>query len=140
MYSSKAVLLTHDREFIHLCKNAGDKLDMKIEVLSDMVSFLLNLQDNDYRVMIIDCSQMDQTSLKWIRVAKKIRPKVSLIIYCHTVNQKLGGEIYDSGAFYICESPVDQKLFQSILMAAKNAQITTINNHIDFTDKSSKQL
>ena len=138
MYTSKAVLLTQNREIIHLCATTGAEIDMKIEVMPDMATFLLNLQDDDYRVMLIDYDQIDLTFLKWIRVAKKIRPKISLIIFCAAVNQKLGGEIYNSGAFYICEPPMDQKLFQNILLAAINAQSSTTNTYNDFLKIASK--
>jgi hypothetical protein len=61
---------------------------------------------------------MDDTSLKWVKIVRKTRPKIPLIIFSDEVNRKMGGKIYDTGSFYLCERPVQDEVFRSVLNAA----------------------
>jgi len=66
--------------------------------------------------------------LKWIKVIKRIRPKIPLIIISEEVDQKTGGKIYDEGTFYLCVRPVRREVIRNALSAAISTYRSNVKN------------
>ena len=131
MKFSYAIILSQDLEIIRLCDEVGDEIGMKMERIPELADFLLALQEKDYQVALFDCTHMDDIKLSWVKVVRKIRPKIPLIIFSDEVNQKTGGKIYEEGTFFLCLRPVQKKVLRKVLSAALTLNRTTAkNNHI----------
>ena len=113
-----AIVMSQNLDIISLCEDLGVELGLKIENKPDLANFLLALQEKDYQVALFDCNNMDAAGLKWVRVIKRIRPKIPLIIFSDEVDQKTGGKIYDEGTFYLCIRPVRREVIRNALSAA----------------------
>jgi DNA-binding NtrC family response regulator len=118
MSISHVIILSHDQKIISMCKDLGAEVGMKVSSKSNLANFLLSLQENDYQVAMLDCNHMDSENLKWVKVVRRIRPKIPLIIFSDEVDQKTGGKIYDEGTFYLCIRPVNKRILHDILSAA----------------------
>ena len=118
MQNFSALVLSKDLDIIQLCQQLGSDLGLKVISKPDLATFLLELQEHDYQVALFDCLHMDDASLKWVKIVRKTRPKIPLIIFSDEVNRKMGGKIYDTGSFYLCERPVQNEVFRSVLNAA----------------------
>ncbi len=134
MKFSDAIILSQDLEIIKLCDEVGNDIGIRMERMRDLADFLLALQEKDYEVALFDCIHMDDVSLNWVKVVRKIRPKIPLIIFSDEVNQRTGGKIYEEGTFYLCLRPVQKKVLREVLSAAldlnhtkaKSNQITNL--------------
>ncbi len=124
-----AIILSQDLEIIRLCDEVGDEIGMKMERIPELADFLLALQEKDYEVALFDCIHADDITLNWVKVVRKIRPKLPLIIFSDEVNQKTGGKIYEEGTFHLCIRPVQKKVFRQVLSAAIDLKRSKIKNH-----------
>jgi DNA-binding NtrC family response regulator len=129
MKFSYAIILSQDIEIIRLCDEVGDEIGMKMERISELADFLLALQEKDYEVALFDCIHADDITLNWVKVVRKIRPKLPLIIFSDEVNQNTGGKIYEEGTFHLCIRPVQKKVFRQILSAAIDIKRSKVKNH-----------
>jgi DNA-binding NtrC family response regulator len=120
MKLSLAIMLSQDVEIIRLCDEVGDEIGMKMECITELADFLLALQEKDYEVALFDCIHMNDINLNWVKVVRKIRPKLPLIIFSDEVNQKTGGKIYEEGTFH---------LFRHVLSAAIDSKRSKVKNH-----------
>ena len=129
MKFSYAIILSQDLEIIRLCDEVGDEIGMKMERIPELADFLLALQEKDYEVALFDCIHADDITLNWVKVVRKIRPKLPLIIFSDEVNQKTGGKIYEEGTFHLCIRPVQKKVFRQVLSAAIDLKRSKVKNH-----------
>jgi DNA-binding NtrC family response regulator len=103
---------------------------MDLVCKGDFPSVLLELQENDYQVILCDCSDSLQKCSNWIRVIKKIRPKVPLIVFTQEINKSAGGKLYQEGIFDLCEKPPSKNYLKEVLSAilATSKSHNKINN------------
>jgi DNA-binding NtrC family response regulator len=118
MKTTYSIIKSHDTEIITLCEDIGSEIGMKVASKPDLANFLLELQENDYQVAIFDCTNMDFNCIKWVKVVRRIRPKIPLIIISDKVDQRTGGKVYEEGTFYLCILPVQKELLRDVLCAA----------------------
>jgi DNA-binding NtrC family response regulator len=78
---------------------------------------------------LFDCIHVNELTLNWVKVVRKVRPKLPLIIFSDEVNQKTGGKIYDEGTFYLCLRPVQKRVLHNVLSAALAQNHTTANHN-----------
>jgi len=126
MKFSYAIILSQDIEIVRLCDEVGDEIGMKMEHIPELADFILALQEKDYEVALFDCIHVNDITMNWIKVVRKIRPKLPLIIFSDEVNRKTGGKIYDEGTFYLCLRPVQKKVLRKVLLAALSLSQTKV--------------
>ena len=100
-----------------------------MERIPELAGFLLALQEKDYEVALFDCIHVDDITLNWVKVVRKIRPKLPLIIFSDEVNPKTGGKIYEEGTFHLCLRPVQKKVLRQVLSAAIDLKHSKVKNH-----------
>ena len=113
-----AILLTQDKEIISLFSSTASELQTKIVEKPDFASFILEMQENDYALAICDCSKGFSECLKWVKVIKKIRPKVPLIVISSEIDKTSGGKLYEERIYHLCEKPLDKDYLKEILSAS----------------------
>ena len=130
MAISSAIILSTDEETISICSDCTRELEMDLVCKGDFPSILLELQENDYQVIFCDCSDNSQKCSNWIKVIKKIRPKVPLIVFTREINKSTGGKLYQEGIFNLCEKPLNKNYLKEVLSAiqAASKSNTKINN------------
>ena len=130
MAISSAIILSTDEETISICSKCTHELEMDLVCKGDFPSILLELQENDYQVIFCDCSDNSQKCSNWIKVIKKIRPKVPLIVFTREINKSTGGKLYQEGIFNLCEKPLNKNYLKEVLSAiqAASKSNTKINN------------
>ena len=112
-----AIILSTDEETISICSKCIRELDMDLVFKKDFPSILLELQENDYKVILCDCSDNFQKCSNWIKVIKKIRPKVPLIVFTQEIDKSTGGKLYQEGIFDLCEKPLCKDYLKEVLSA-----------------------
>ena len=115
--NASAILLTQDKEIISLFSSATSELQTKLVEKPDFASFILEMQENDYALAICDCSRSLSECLKWVKVIKKIRPKVPLIVISSEIDKTSGGKLYEEGIFHLCEKPINKNYLKEVLSA-----------------------
>jgi DNA-binding NtrC family response regulator len=129
MNISYALILSQDIEIIRLCDEVGNEIGLKMERIPELADFILALQEKDYVMALFDCIHVNELTLNWVKVVRKVRPKLPLIIFSDEVNQKTGGKIYDEGTFYLCLRPVQKRVLHNVLSAALAQNHTTANHN-----------
>ena len=112
-----ALLLSTDEETVSVCNTSTGELDMNLVNKQDFPSLILELQENDYTVTLCDCSDDLQKCSNWIKVKKKIRPKVPLIVFTQEIDKSTGGKLYQEGIFDLCEKPLCKDYLKEVLSA-----------------------
>ena len=112
-----AIILSTDEETISICTKCSRELEMDLVRKSDFPSILLDLQENDYKVILCDCSDNFQKCFNWIKVIKKIRPKVPLIVFTREIDKSTGAKLYQEGIFDLCEKPLSKDYLKEVLSA-----------------------
>jgi DNA-binding NtrC family response regulator len=117
MAISSAIILSTDEETISVCSKCTFELEMDFVSKRDFPSMILELQENDYEVILCDCSDNLQKCSNWIKVIKKIRPKVPLIVFTREIDKSTGGKLYQDGIFHLCEKPLIKDYLKEVLSA-----------------------
>ena len=112
-----AIILSTDREIVSVCSKCTRELGMDLICKRDFPCMLLELQENDYKVILCDCSDNFQKCSNWTKVIKKIRPKVPLIVITQEIDKSTGGKLYQEGIFYLCEKPLNKNYLKEVLSA-----------------------
>lgn len=115
--NSAIILLTSDDETISVCSECARELETNLVCKVDFPSILLELQENDYRIIICDCSDNLQKCSNWIKVIKKIRPKIPLIVLTREIDKATGGKLYQEGILNLCEKPISKNYLKEVLSA-----------------------
>lgn len=122
MAFTRAIILSHDEEIVSVCGLLGKELGMEIENHEELANFLLQLQDKDFHVAMYDCNHINSDVLKWVKIVRRIRPKIPLIIFSDDVDQETGGNAYDEGIFYLYVRPVVKSVLNKVIKAALEIQ------------------
>jgi DNA-binding NtrC family response regulator len=114
---NSAIILSTDEETISVCSECTRELEMEFVRKKDFPSILLELQENDYKVILCDCSDNLQKCSNWIKVIKKIRPKIPLIVFTREIDKPTGGKLYQEGILDLCEKPICKNYLKEVLSA-----------------------
>ena len=133
MAINSAIILSTDEETISVCSKCTRELEMALVLKKDFPCMILELQENDYKVILCDCSDNLQKCSNWIKVIKKIRPKVPLIVFTQEIDKSTGGKLYQEGIFDLCEKPLCKEYLKKVLSAIltpskSHNEINNLNN------------
>ena len=120
MAINSAIILSTDNETTSICSESSSDIGMVLVIKNDFPSFVLELQENDYTVILCDCSESLQKCVQWTKIIKKMRPKVPLIVISNEIDKSTGGNFYQEGVFHLCEKPVNKEYLKEILSATLN--------------------
>lgn len=112
-----AIILSIDEETISVCSKCTRELEMDLVCKRDFPCMILELQENDYKVILCDCSDNFQKCSNWIKVIKKIRPKIPLIVFTQEMDKSTGAKLYQEGIFDLCEKPLSKDYLKEVLSA-----------------------
>jgi DNA-binding NtrC family response regulator len=114
---NSAIILSTDEETISVCSKCTRELEMDLVCKRDFPCMILELQENDYKVIMCDCSENFQKCSNWIKVIKKIRPKIPLIVFTEEIDKSTGAKLYQEGIFDLCEKPLSKNYLKEVLSA-----------------------
>ena len=117
MALNSAIILSTDKETISACTEGSNEMGIVLVIKNDFASFLLELQENDYAAILFDCSGNFQKCIQWVKIVKKLRPKVKLIVISKEIDKLSGGKLYQEGIFHLCEKPLNKEYLKDILSA-----------------------
>jgi len=118
MRAAHVILGSRDSKTIALCQKVAKEIGARLTVKHSALDFLLALQENDFRVAIFDGEQTGGDSLRWIRLIRRLRPKIPLIVFLAGVDRKTGGKIYQESVFHVLAPPVHENMFRQVVLAA----------------------
>jgi len=112
------IIQSCDQELIALCHEIGREIGLSVTVAPTIPSFLLALHEDDFSIAILDCVNSGTAILDWVRLIRRLRPKVPLIVICDQIDQTMGGKIHEQGVFYLYIRPVHQEILRDVCVAA----------------------
>lgn len=81
---------------------------------------ILEVLESDYDLIIYDLEISNLDGLKMVKILRKIRPKVSLIVFSKDPSTELGGKILQEGVSYYAVKPIDTNVIKKAIFAALN--------------------
>ena len=117
MATGSAIILSNDEQTVSVCSSCLNDTGIDLVVTAEFDGLILALQENDYNVIICDCSNNFEKCLQWVKIIKKMRPKVALIVISQEIKKNTGGVLYQEGIFHLTEKPLDKEYLREILKA-----------------------
>jgi DNA-binding NtrC family response regulator len=115
-----AILLSDDTEIISKCVEAAEQIDCKLRIKFDLAETILELQENNFNFVVLDCCNKNSDCINWIKVIKKIRVKLPVIIISNNVEINSGAMLYELNIFNLFSSQESNELLTEIFIAAVN--------------------
>ena len=112
------LIQSRDADTVSLCEDIGRQVGLISTVNPDVANFLVDLQENDYDLAILDLENVVHKSLKWVKLTRRLRPKIPLIIICDQIDQNTEAKMHEEKIFYLGLRPLDREMLHSIIKAA----------------------
>jgi DNA-binding NtrC family response regulator len=118
---NSSILLSNDEKVISVCTDCCNSLNIPIMVKNEFTGLILELQENDYAIVLCDCGDNNKKCFNWIKVIKKLRPKVLLIVISQEIDKTTGGKFYQEGIFNLCKKPLNKNYLMEVLSTTKTS-------------------
>ena len=113
----RGLILSSDEKTISQCFEICSEIGIALVKKKEFAGFILDLQENDYDMIICDCTDGFTVCRNWVKIIKRINPKVPLIILNDKTNPQEGGILYQEGIFNLTEKPIDNTIIKEIITA-----------------------
>ena len=113
----RGIILSKDEDTISVCFEICSEIGIALVMKKEFAGFILDLQENDYDLIICDCSETFSICHDWVKIIKRINPKTPLIILNERTTPNEGGILYQEGIFNLTEKPIDAKIIKEIIAA-----------------------
>jgi DNA-binding NtrC family response regulator len=111
------IILSSDDETILQCFEICSEIGIALVKKKEFAGFILDLQENDYDMIICDCTEGFAVCRNWVKIIKRIKPRIPLIILNEKIKPNEGGILYQEGIFNLTEKPIDNKIIKEIISA-----------------------
>lgn len=113
----RGIILSRDDDTISQCFEVCSEVGIALVKKNEFAGFILDLQENDYDLVICDCADTFLVCHNWVKIIKRINPKTPLIILNEKTTPNEGGMLYQEGIFNLMEKPIDTKIIKEIISA-----------------------
>lgn len=113
----RGIILSSDEDTISQCFDICSGIGIALIKKNEFADFILDLQENEYDMVICDCTESFTVCHNWVKIIKRINPRIPLIILTERTNPNEGGTLYQEGIFNLTEKPIDSKIIKEIISA-----------------------
>lgn len=113
----RGIILSSDDNTISQCFEICSEIGIALVRKKEFAGFILDLQENEYDIIICDCTEGFTVCHNWVKIIKRISPKIPLIILNEKTNPQEGGILYQEGIFNLTEKPIDSNIIKEIITA-----------------------
>ncbi len=114
----RGIILSSDETIIAQCLEICSEVGIALVKKKEFAGFILDLQENDYDMILCDCNEIFSVCYNWVKIIKRINPKTPLIIVNEATTPQEGGILYQEGIFNLTEKPLDNNIIKEIITAA----------------------
>ena len=114
----RGIILSSDETIISQCLEICSEVGIALVRKKEFAGFILDLQENDYDMILCDCSESFSVCHNWVKIIRRINPKTPLIILNERTSPTEGGILYQEGIFNLTEKPLDNNIIKEIITAA----------------------
>lgn len=122
-----AILHNPQADTLQHCQEISREIGIHLACSRNLADFLLALQQNDLHLAIFEVEQVTLEQLDWLRLIRKMRPKIPLIIICDAPVREIEAQLYELGIFYVGIRPVHRGILGEIFLAAIKCYIQNTN-------------
>jgi DNA-binding NtrC family response regulator len=115
------IIFSNDNNVIDVFLDCCSELGMALVKQTDIPDLIFEIQQDFTDLIIFECPGHKFDCLKMVKIIKRIKPKVPLIIVCESTDRATGGKIYEEGAFYLAQKPLDRIQLKDIITASFNS-------------------
>ncbi len=114
----RGIILSSDQITISQCLEICSEIGIALVKKKEFAGFILDLQENDYDMILCDCNESFSVCHNWVKIIKRINPRTPLIILHERTSPQEGGILYQEGIFNLTEKPLDDNIIKEIITAA----------------------
>ena len=114
----RGIILSSDEDTISQCFGICSEIGIALIKKTEFAGFIVDLQENEYDMVICDCMESFTVCHNWVKIIKRINPKTPLIIVNEKTSPQEGGILYQEGIFNLTEKPLDNNIIKEIITAA----------------------
>jgi DNA-binding NtrC family response regulator len=114
----RGIILSSDETIISQCLEICSEVGIALVRKKEFAGFILDLQENDYDMILCDCSESFSVCHNWVKIIRRINPKTPLIILNERTSPTEGGILYQEGIFNLTEKPLDNNIIKEIITAS----------------------
>lgn len=123
-----AILLHSQPDSFELCLEISQDMGIHLTRSQNLAEFLLALQEDELHFAIFEVDRVIREQLDWLKLIRKMRPKIPLILICDAPAREIEAQLYELGIFYVGIRPVHRGILAEIFLAAIKLSIKN-NNH-----------
>ena len=113
----RGIILSSDEKIISQCFEICSEIGIALVKKNEIAGFILDIQENDYDIIICDCNESFSICHSWVKIIKRINPRTPLIVLNERTNPREGGILYQEGIFNLTEKPIDNNIIKEIITA-----------------------
>ncbi len=114
----RGIILSSDETIISQCFEICSEVGIALVKKKEFAGFILDLQENDYDMILCDCSESFSVCHNWVKIIRRINPRTPLIIVNERTSPREGGILYQEGIFNLTDKPLDNNIIKEIITAA----------------------
>ena len=114
----RGIILSSDETIISQCLEICSEVGIALVRKKEFAGFILDLQENDYDMILCDCNESFAVCHNWVKIIRRINPKTPLIILNERTSPTEGGILYQEGIFNLTEKPLDNNIIKEIITAS----------------------
>ena len=114
----KGLVRTLDTEIETLCRKAGKAANIQLRFEHSLAEFLVTLHDQAFDLAMFDFEDTATEHQAWVKLIRRIRPKLPLIVVCGRIDHLLGARMHELGIFYLGCRPLHQRIMHEVFSAA----------------------
>lgn len=114
-----ALILSSDISLINQVNEMLLSRNMSVYIEKSRISSIWSVLMQDVEFMVIDIDSFSEENIDYIKIIKKIRPKLPLVVLSQDNSVESHSKLKEMGIFYISIKPVDQLEFSMVIDAVK---------------------
>lgn len=114
----QGILLSQNAKTIALFKEIAERADICVSSRNKMVNFLLDIQENGFQVAVIEFKHGEEACLQWVRLIRRMRPKLPLIVICENIAKTTEAQLHEENIFYLGLQPLQKETLTVVLKSA----------------------
>ncbi|MCA9740983.1 MAG: hypothetical protein H6695_20070 [Deferribacteres bacterium] len=122
MSTNAGLAYSNDQKFRLHFDEICSCLHMEWQKETSIADYLLALEHDEFQVLLFDCHEVDNETIKWATFVRKLRPRLPLIVASEVCDKEAGARLLEQGIFYLGQHPLDNEVMTKVLTSAIKQQ------------------
>lgn len=118
MSKYQGIVFSQSARTISFFQDLSVVVDTQLVCADNMVGFLLEMHKKDFQFAIVEFKQVKVECLQWVRLIRRLRPKLPLIVICDKIDQPTEAHLHEERIYYLGMRPLQKETMAVVLKSA----------------------